>query len=89
MLTKVEQLHQRIINETNYYVEHESTVRLTGKHFGVSKTNVHIDLTKRLKKLDKDLYFKVKKIMNKNKKERHLRGGLATKRKYYLLQNSK
>lgn len=85
MLTKVEQLYQRIINEANYYVEHESTVRLTGKHFDVSKTNVHIDLTKRLKKLDKDLYFKVKKIMNKNKKERHLRGGLATKRKYYLL----
>jgi len=89
MLTKVEQLHQRIKEEADYYIKNDSTVRATAKRFGVSKTNVHIDLTKRLKDLDDDLYFQVRKVMNKNKKERHLRGGLATKRKYYLLKNSK
>lgn len=83
-----EQITERIIKCAKYYVEHQSTVRVVGKQFGLSKSQVHINLTVHLKKIDKDLYYAVRKIMNKNKRERHLRGGLATKRKYYLLKTT-
>ena len=83
-----EQMIERIIKCAKYYVEHRSTVRVVGKQFGLSKSQVHINLTMHLKKIDKDLYYDVRKIMNKNKRERHLRGGLATKRKYYLLKTT-
>lgn len=62
-----------------YYVENNSTVRKTGKEFGISKTTVHNYLTKKLCYIDKFLFLQVKSIINKNKNERTLRGGLATK----------
>lgn len=83
------ELNARIIKCAEYYVDNSSTVRAVAKHFGLSKSQVHIDITKKLKNIDLDLYYEVCKIINKNKQERHVRGGLATKRKYYLLKSTK
>lgn len=65
-----------------YIVQTGCTVREAAKHFGVSKSTVHIYVTERLCKVDVELYKNVRKILMKNKAERHLRGGLATKKKY-------
>ena len=83
-----EEINKRILTHAKWYVENSSTVRGVSKQFGLSKSQVHINLTVHLKKLDTELYYDVRKIMNKNKRERHLRGGLATKRKYYLLRGT-
>ena len=77
-----EDIEQRIIDEANYIVDTGDTVRGAAKVFHFSKSTVHKDVTERLLKLDKVLYEKVKKVLNKNLSERHIRGGLATKRKY-------
>ncbi len=69
-----------------YIVEKSSTVSKTAERFGVSKSTVHKDLTVYLKKINFSLYNEVQTILQKNKSERHLRGGLATKLKY---QNNK
>lgn len=68
-----------------YLVEHSMTVRGVAKAFGVSKSTVHKDVTVTLKKINKPLYLQVKKILDKNKQERHLRGGEATRKKYEKL----
>ncbi len=65
-----------------YLIEHQSTVRATAKVFGISKSTVHKDITYRLKRSDKRLYSEVERVLMKNKAERHLRGGNATKLKY-------
>lgn len=65
-----------------YMLENSSTVRKAGAVFGVSKSTVHKDLTVRLRALDKPLFNEVAKLMNINKQERHIRGGMATKLKY-------
>lgn len=72
----------RIIDEAEYIVKTGSTVRSTASVFGVSKSTVHKDVTERLKQIDKILYKKVKKVLLINLRERHIRGGEATKRKY-------
>ena len=59
-----------------------SAARDAAKHFSVSKSTVHKDLSERLKEIDRSLYVQVKEILEQNKAERHLRGGDATKRKY-------
>ena len=65
-----------------YIVENNSTVRATAKVFGVSKSTVHMDVSKRLSKVNPSLYREVRKVLDINKEERHIRGGLATKEKY-------
>ena len=65
-----------------YLTEHDSTVRATAAVFGVSKSTVHKDLTSRLKQIDPILYAAAERVLEKNKSERHLRGGNATKLKY-------
>ena len=65
-----------------YMIETGATVRTAAKKFGISKSTVHKDLTKRLPEYNYSLYLQVRKVLDKNKQERHLRGGLATKRKY-------
>ena len=65
-----------------YIVENKATVRRAAKQFGVSKSTVHKDLTERLKKVNPQLYKQVRKVLDVNKQERHIRGGLATKHKY-------
>lgn len=65
-----------------YIVENNTTVRATASRFGISKSTVHKDITQSLKKINKSLYLDVKSVLEKNKEERHLRGGEATKKKY-------
>ena len=65
-----------------YLIERRTTIRDAAKHFSVSKSTVHKDLSERLKEIDRSLYVQVKEILEQNKAERHLRGGEATKRKY-------
>ena len=65
-----------------YIVENKTTVRAAAKAFGISKSTVHMDVAKRLERYDPQLYFEVKKVLEINKAERHIRGGLATKEKY-------
>lgn len=72
----------RILEEAYYIAETGATVRATAKIFGVGKSTVHKDVTKKLKNIDKDLYLAVKKVLKINLSERHIRGGEATKRKY-------
>ncbi len=70
-----------------YIAEHESTVRQTAAVFGISKSTVHKDVTEKLMKESPGLYKSVLSVLCKNKAERHLRGGQATKLKYELLKD--
>ena len=65
-----------------FMIENNSTVRAAAAHFCVSKSTVHKDLTERLQEIDIDLYERVRDILEQNKAERHIRGGMATKLKY-------
>jgi len=65
-----------------YMIETGSTVRTAAKHFGISKSTVHKTLTERLRQCNYPLYLQVREVLDKNKRERHIRGGMATKRKY-------
>ena len=65
-----------------YIIETGATVRAAAKHFGISKSTVHKDLQNRLPHCNKVLYQQVREVLEKNKKERHIRGGMATKRKF-------
>ena len=73
---------ERSIELAEYIVNTGATVRDTAKNFGISKSTVHKDVGIRMKKINKCLYLQVKEVLEKNKAERHIRGGLATKRKY-------
>ncbi len=75
-------LDKRTVILGEYIVEHGSTVRDAAKSFGISKSTVHKDVSKRLQSIDPGLYGEVKKVLEHNKAERHIRGGLATKNKY-------
>lgn len=65
-----------------YMIETGATVRAAAQHFGISKSTVHKDLSERLEKYHSGLYNQVRKVLDQNKAERHIRGGLATKEKY-------
>ena len=65
-----------------YIVENKATVRRAAKQFGVSKSTVHKDVSQRLKYVNPELYHEVKTVLEINKAQRHIRGGMATKRKY-------
>lgn len=65
-----------------YIVENNATVRAAAQRFGISKSTVHKDVTQTLKNINKSLYMDVKSVLEKNKEERHIRGGEATKKKY-------
>lgn len=73
---------ERAITLAQYIIEEEATVRQAAAQFGVSKSTVHKDVTERLKFLNHPLYLQTQTILNKNKQERHIRGGLATREKY-------
>ncbi len=75
-------VEERAVVLGRFIVETGATVRVCAKKYGVSKSTVHKDVSDRLKRLDEDLYFKVKKVLEFNKSERHIRGGIATKNKY-------
>ena len=65
-----------------YIIETGATVRHAAKHFGISKSTVHKDLSVRLKQYNYSLYLQARKILDRNKRERHIRGGMATRKKY-------
>ncbi len=70
-----------------YIVENNATVRAAAKQFSISKSTVHKDVTERLKGLNYPLFVRVRKILESNKAERHIRGGRATKLKYKGIQS--
>ena len=73
---------ERCVLLATHLIESQSTVRAVASKFGVSKSTVHKDITCNLKRVNPELYTQVKEILEKNKSERHLRGGEATKRKF-------
>ena len=77
-----EYIEERAINVANYIIEHNATVRQAAKAFGISKSTVHKDLQDRLPQFNRTLYLQVKEILDENKAQRHIRGGLATRKKY-------
>lgn len=79
MLNKIK---QRVIDEANYIVKTNQTIREISQHFNVSKSTVHDDLHNRLKMIDKNLYHKVYEILCYHYMIKHVRGGAATKLKY-------
>jgi len=75
-------IEKRAVEVANFMIHYNATVRETAKKFGISKSTVHKDITDRVEKIDPDLASSVRKVLEINKAERHLRGGMATKRKY-------
>lgn len=75
-------IEERAISIANYIIEYNATVRQTAKTFGVSKSTVHKDVTERLEQINPGLAAETRKVLNVNKSERHIRGGLATREKY-------
>ena len=75
-------IDQRACDLAVYSIENQATVRAAANQFGISKSTVHKDLTERLPRLNQGLYRQVRQLLDLNKAERHIRGGLATRRKY-------
>ncbi len=75
-------VEQRAVELAEYIIENKTTVRDAAKKFGVSKSTVFVDVSERLKKLNPGLYNDVRKVLDVNKAERHIRGGMATKQKF-------
>ena len=81
-----EYIEERVIAVANYIVENNATVRQAAKQFGISKSTVHKDVTERLTQINHLLAAQTRQVLDMNKSERHIRGGLATKQKYLHLQ---
>jgi len=77
-----EPMEERSCKVAVYMIETGATVRAAARHFGISKSTVHKDLSHRLKQYNYALYLQVRQVLDKNKQERHIRGGMATRRKY-------
>ncbi len=77
-----EYIEERAVEIANYIIETKSTVRQTAGKFGISKSTVHKDCTERLKDINPSLASAVRSVLDVNKQERHIRGGLATREKY-------
>ena len=77
-----EELQKRACEVAVYLIETGATVRAAARHFGISKSTVHKDISQRLKQYNHELYVQARQVLDRNKQERHIRGGMATKRKY-------
>ena len=75
-------IEERACELAEYIIENRATVRAAAKKFGISKSTVHKDLSERLETVNHALYLEVRKILDVNMAERHIRGGMATRRKY-------
>ncbi|MCD8013127.1 MAG: sporulation transcriptional regulator SpoIIID [Lachnospiraceae bacterium] len=75
-------IEERVRNAAVYIVENGATVREAAKRFGVSKSTVHMDMVTRLEEIDAHLACEVRRVLDVNKQERHIRGGMATREKY-------
>ena len=75
-------IEERACQLALYIIENKATVRSAAQRFGISKSTVHKDLSERLPAFNKPLYLQVKQVLDENKAERHIRGGIATRKKY-------
>ena len=75
-------IESRTVDLANYIIENKTTVRDAARKFGISKSTVHKDLTERLPRINRRLYEAAREILDENRQERHIRGGLATREKY-------
>lgn len=75
-------IEERAVEIANYIIQYNATVRQAAKKYGISKSTVHKDCTERLEQVNPTLAAEVRKVLDVNKSERHIRGGLATKEKY-------
>lgn len=78
------EIYIRVTEAARHILATGATVRQCAEKFGVSKTTIHKDVRQRLQKIDPGLFREVSDVLEKNRRERHLRGGMATKRKYCL-----
>ena len=78
-------LEERACDLAVYMIENKATVRAAAAHFGISKSTVHKDITERLEHFNAPLYHQVKALLDVNKAERHIRGGMATRKKYKVI----
>jgi len=78
---------ERCVQLATFLVENQTTVRAVANRFGISKSTVHKDITETLRYVNKTLYYQAKAVLEQNKKERHIRGGEATKNKYKNLKS--
>ena len=77
-------IEKRVIELANYIIDNNSTVRAAAKKFHISKSTVHKDVTERLEQVNPALANDIRKVLDINKSERHIRGGMATKEKYAM-----
>lgn len=77
-----ELVEERAVELGEYIVENKATVRAAAKKFGVSKSTVHMDVSKRLESVNPGLFVLVRQVLDVNKAQRHIRGGIATREKY-------
>jgi putative DeoR family transcriptional regulator (stage III sporulation protein D) len=77
-----EYIEERAVEIANYIIDCNATVRQTAKKFGISKSTVHKDIQERLPAVNRTLYLQAKQVLEENKAERHIRGGMATREKY-------
>ena len=75
-------IEERAVEIATYIIDNNATVRQTAKQFGISKSTVHKDVTERLSQVNPTLAREARKVLDVNKSERHIRGGLATREKY-------
>ena len=75
-------VEERAVELGEFIVENKATVRAAAKQFGVSKSTVHMDVSKRLERVNPQLFIKVRQVLDVNKAQRHIRGGIATREKY-------
>ena len=75
-------IEERAMEVARYIIDNNSTVRQAAKHFGISKSTIHKDVSSRIQEVNPSLAAEVRKVQDVNKQERHIRGGLATKDKY-------
>jgi len=84
-----ETIEERACELAVYIIETGATVRTAAQHFGISKSTVHKDLSQRLPRYNKLLYLQVRKVLDVNRAQRHIRGGLATRKKYQIQSSIK
>lgn len=84
-----ELVEERAIELGEYIVENKATVRAAAKQFGISKSTVHMDVSQRLERVNPQLFSEVREVLDINKAQRHIRGGLATREKYQILSEKR
>ncbi|MDY5540838.1 MAG: sporulation transcriptional regulator SpoIIID [Lachnospiraceae bacterium] len=80
-------IEERAVDVAHYIIESNATVRQTAKKFGISKSTVHKDVTDRLAQINPALAKQARKVLDRNKSERHIRGGMATREKYLHMEH--